>query len=493
MAQVKRYMALDFGAESGRAIAAAFDGKKMDLEILRRFSTDSTTMLGTLYWDFPSFIRNIKLGLSAYAGKYGSDLAGIACDSWGVDFGLLDKTGHLLANPVHYRDARTNGIPEKLHAVIPARTLYQRTGIQIMSFNTIYQLYAMVLNNSPLLDKAVSMLLIADLASYFLSGTPVQEYTTATTSEMYDAERMDWSRDSLLSAKIPPGMMPEIVAPGTVIGPLLDSVAAECGLGPTPIIAPGSHDTASAVAAVPAEGEDWLYVSSGTWSLMGAELAAPIINDATFNANFTNEGGVDGTIRFLKNISGMWMLQECRRAWAKEEGQAADYETLARLAEEAAPFVRFVNPNGERFLAPGGMPERINAALRETGQPEAKEKGEFARLCFESLALAYRHTAQTVEELTGKKYNVLHIVGGGSLNTLLNQLAADATGMVVKAGPVEATALGNSLMQAVALGDVASLSEARQVVRDSVQVKTFEPKGDRSRWDEMYSRFQQLL
>ncbi|MDR1612862.1 MAG: rhamnulokinase [Planctomycetota bacterium] len=493
MAQVKRYVALDLGAGSGRAIAAAFDGKKVDLEVLHRFSTNSTSMLGTLYWEFPSFIRHIKLGLSAYAGKYGCNPAGIACDSWGVDFGLLEKTGHLLANPVHYRDMRTNGIAEKLHAVIPARTLYQRTGIQIMSINTIYQLYSLVLANSPLLDKAVSMLLIADLASYFLTGTPVQEYTTATTTEMYDAEKMDWSRDSLLSAKIPPGMMPEIIAPGTVIGPLLDGVASECGLGPTPVIAPGSHDTASAVAAVPAEGEDWLYISSGTWSLMGAELTSPIINDATFSKNFTNEGGVDGTIRFLKNISGMWMLQECRRAWEKEEGKASDYDSLDRAGEAAEPFARFVNPNDERFLAPGNMPERINAALRETGQPEAREKGDFVRLCYESLALAYRHTAQTVGELTGRKFNVIHIVGGGSLNTLLNQLAADAAGMVIKAGPVEATAFGNSLMQAVALGDIASLAEARQVVRNSVRVSTFEPSGDRDRWDEAYSRYLKLL
>ncbi len=492
MTQVKRYMALDFGAESGRAIAASFDGRQVELDILHRFTTYSTTMLGTLYWGFPSFIRNVKVGLSAYSAKYGPKLDGIACDSWGVDFGLLDKTGHLLANPVHYRDSRTDGIPEKLHAVVPARTLYQRTGIQIMAINTIYQLYAMVLANSPLLDKAVSMLMIADLVSYFLSGTPVQEYTMATTSEMYDAEKRDWSRDTLLSAKIPPGMMPEIVAPGTIVGPILDSVANECGLATAPIIAPGAHDTASAIAAVPAVNEDWLFLSSGTWSLMGAELSAPIINDAAYAKNFTNEGGVDGSIRFLKNITGMWMLQECRRAWEKE-GESLSYAEIARLGEEAEPFQRVVNPNDARFMAPGGMPDRINAALRETGQPEAREKGEFVRLCLESLAVAYRHTAQSLAELTGKQYSTLHIVGGGSQNKLLDQLAADATGLVVKAGPVEATALGNSLMQALALGDVGSLSEVREVVRNSVEVTTFEPRGDRSRWDEFYARFLKIV
>ena len=492
MMQLKRYVALDFGAESGRAIAASFNGKAIELETLHRFTTHSTTMLGTLYWDFPSFIRNIKVGLSAYSAKYGSKLSGIACDSWGVDFGLLDKTGHLLANPVHYRDPRTQGMAEKLHAIIPSRTLYQRTGIQLMEFNTIYQLYSMVLANSPLLDKAVSMLMIADLVSYFLSGTPAQEYTLATTSGMYDAEKRDWSRDTLLSAKIPPVMMPEIVAPGTVVGSLLDGVAGEVGLGPTPVIAPGSHDTASAVAAVPAVGEDWLYISSGTWSLMGAELASPILNDATFSRNFTNEGGVDGTIRFLKNISGMWMLQECRRVWAKA-GEELDYATMIRLGAEAEPFQRVVNPNDERLMFPGGdMPERINAALRESGQSEAKEKGDFIRLCLESLALAYRHTATALAELTGKKYNVIHIVGGGSQNRLMNQFAADATGMTVKAGPVEATALGNALMQALALGDIASLAEAREVVRNSVEVTTFEPSGDRSGWDDLYSRFLKL-
>ena len=492
MTQLKRYVALDLGAESGRAIAASFDGKAMDLEVLHRFTTHSTAMLGTLYWDFPSFMRNIKLGLSAYTAKYGAKLSGIACDAWGVDFGLLDKTGHLLSNPVHYRDARTKGMAEKLHAIIPSRTLYQRTGIQIMEINTIYQLYSMVRANSPLLDKAVSMLLIADLISYFLSGTPAQEYTLATTSEMYDAEKRDWSRDTLLSAKIPPVMMPEIVAPGTVVGPLLDAVAAECGLSPTPVIAPGSHDTASAVAAVPAKGEDWLYISSGTWSLMGAELSSPIVNDATFARNFTNEGGVDGTIRFLKNISGMWMLQECRRTWAKAEVEL-DYATLIRLGAEAEPFKRAVNPNDPRFIPPGDMPERINQALRESGQPEAREKGEFVRLCLESLALAYRYIAATVAELTGREYNVIHIVGGGSQNQLLNQFAADATGMEVKAGPVEATALGNSLMQALALGDVGSLAEAREVVRNSVEVTTYHPAGDRSGWDEMYAKFLKLI
>lgn len=492
MSQAKRYVALDFGASSGRAIAAAFNGKTMDLETLHRFTTDSTTMLGTLYWDFPSFMRNAKIGLQAYSAKYGSKLDGIACDSWGVDFGLLDKTGHLLANPVHYRDSRTNGIPEKLHSVVSARTIYQRTGIQIMAINTIYQLYSMVLQNSPLLDKAVSMLLMADLISYFLSGTPVQEYTMATTSEMYDAEKMDWSRDTLLTAKIPPGMMPEIVAPGTVVGPLLDHVGAECGLGPTPIIASGSHDTASAMAAIPAIGDDWICISSGTWSLMGTELTSPIINDATYARNFTNEGGVDGTIRFLKNITGMWMIEECRRVWSKGEGDL-DYTSLFTAAEKVEPFKRIINPNDQRFVAPGGMPDRINEALRETGQPEAKEHADFIRLCLESLALAYRQTANTLTELTGKRFSALHIVGGGSQNNMLNQMAADATGLVVKAGPVEATALGNSLMQALALGDVGSLAEAREVVRNSVEVRTFEPSGDKARWDEAYERFLKLL
>lgn len=492
MARTKRYMALDLGAESGRAIVSAFDGKRMELEVLHRFTTHSVRMRDTLYWDFPSFLRNMKVGLSAYSAKYGSDLAGIACDSWGVDFGLLDKHGNLLSNPVHYRDARTNGVPEKLHEVLPSRNIYQRTGIQIMSINTIYQLYSMVLSNSSILDKAVSMLMIADLCAYFLSGEAVQEYTLATTSEMYDAEKKDWARDTLLSAKIPPNLMPEIVAPGTVIGPLLESVAGDCGLGQVPVIAPGCHDTASAVAAVPASGDDWLYVSSGTWSLMGAELTEPIINDASFSRNFTNEGGVDGTIRFLKNICGMWMIQECRRVWTKEDGKETDYGELVRLSADAEPFARLINPNDSRFLAPGGMPERINQALRESGQPEAKTKGEFVRLCVESLALAYRATIQSLEEVTKRKYRVLHVVGGGSQNRQLNQMAADATGMVVKAGPVEATAFGNALMQAIALGDIASLSEARDVVRNSCAVETYEPSGDASRWDEAYARFKKL-
>ncbi|MDR3210535.1 MAG: rhamnulokinase [Planctomycetota bacterium] len=492
MNKLKRYLALDFGAESGRAIAAHFDGHRIELEILHRFSTDSTNMLGTLFWDFPGFIRNVKLGLTAYSAKYGPELGGIACDSWGVDFGLLDNTGHLLGNPVHYRDKRTKGMTEKLHAIIPARTLYQRTGIQILEINTIYQLYYLVLSNSPLLDKAVSMLLLADLVSYMLTGIPVQEYTLATTSEMYDVKKGDWSSDSLLSAKIPPGIMPDIIAPGTVVGPILDSVAIECGLASTPIIAAGSHDTASAVAAVPAVGDDWLYISSGTWSLMGAELNSPIINDATFAKNFTNEGGVDGTIRFLKNITGMWILEECRRTWAKE-GEKLDYATITRLGEQAAPLQRVINPTDIRYQAPGEMPSRINQALKESKQLPAREKGEFIRLILDSLALCYRYTGETLEELTGRKYNVIHIVGGGSQNTLLNQLTADATGKVVKAGPVEATALGNSLMQAMALGDIGSLAEGREVIRNSVEVTTYQPSGNSERWNDAYQRFLKLL
>ncbi|MCL1899881.1 MAG: rhamnulokinase [Promicromonosporaceae bacterium] len=449
MTQLKRYVALDLGAESGRAIAASFDGKVMELEVLHRFATHSTAMLGTLYWDFPSFMREIKFGLSAYTAKYGAKLSGIACDAWGVDFGLLDKTGHLLSNPVHYRDARTKGMAEKLHAIIPSRTLYQRTGIQIMEINTIYQLYSMVRANSPLLDKAVSMLLIADLISYFLSGTPAQEYTLATTSEMYDAEKRDWSRDTLLSAKIPPVMMPEIVAPGTVVGPLLDAVAAECGLSPTPVIAPGSHDTASAVVGAPLRAGS-AYISSGTWSLVGVELDAPILSAAAREAGFTNELGADGTVRFLKNVAGLWVFDECRRQWEREGTPQPLAELLAQTAAQP-PSARVIDLNGPQFLPPGDMPARVREAARAEGLA-ADHPAQAARLVLDSLAHAYAAAIRQAGALTGSPIREVVVVGGGSQNRLLNHLTAAATGLPVVAGPVEAAALGNVLIQARAVG-----------------------------------------
>lgn len=491
MKGVRRYLAFDLGAESGRAIAGSMVGKKMELDILHRFPNGPVRLGDTLYWDVVGIHRELKVGLSAYAAKYGKELASIGSDSWGVDFGLLDRDGALLGNPVHYRDSRTEGMPEAVFKIIPRKEICARTGIQVMQLNTLYQLFSMRKKGSPILDLAETMLCMADLQNYFFSGEKAQEFTLATTTQMYDPQKSDWAVDLLERLGIPTKMLPEIVAPGSVVGTLREYIASECGVSQVPVIAPACHDTAAAVAAVPAEGDDWLYLSSGTWSLLGVELPSPLINDRSIQLNFTNEGGVDGTFRFLKNIMGLWLVQECRRQWERE-GTSLDYATLTQMASQAKPFLALIDPNDNSFLAPGDMPTRIAAFCRRTGQTVPSDRGSFVRCALESLALEYRKNIELIQELTGKTFRVLHIVGGGSQNKLLNQFAADATGLLVKTGPIEATAFGNCLMQAIALGDIGSLADAREIVRASIEVETYTPSRDRSAWDEAYHRFQKL-
>lgn len=485
MSAVRRYLAFDLGAESGRAIAGSLEGGKLSLDVLHRFPNGAVSVLDTLYWDVIGIHRELQTGLAAYGAKYGKVLDSIGTDSWGVDFGLLGSDGHLLGNPVHYRDSRTDGMPEALFKTVPKRKLYSRTGIQVMPINTIYQLYAMVKSGSPLLDMADSMLMIADLQNYFFTGEKAQEFSLATTSQMYDPNASDWATETLQTLGIPTRILPEVVAPGSVVGNLRVPVAQSCGVTSCPVIAPACHDTAAAVAAVPAEGDDWLYLSSGTWSLLGAELPEPLINEETEAANFTNEGGVDGTFRFLKNITGLWIVQECRRQWERA-GQSHDYAEITQMASEAQPFKAVIDPADPSFLSPGDMPARITEFCHRTGQPVPESKGEFVRIALESLALVYRRTVETIERLTGREYGTLHIVGGGTQNKLLNQFAADATGLQVKTGPVEATAFGNCLMQAIAIGDIGSLSEAREIVRASVEIDAYEPASNRDVWHKAY-------
>ena len=493
MNKQKRYMALDFGTSNGVAMAGAFDGKKLELETMRRFEVAATSMLGTTYWDFPSMLINAKRGLSAFVASHGSDLAGVACDSWGVDFGLLDKTGHLLANPVHHLDMRTEGAMAKFHAMIPGRSLYQLTGVVPRRQVTLYQLYSMVQANNQLLDKAVTMLLMADLVSYFLSGTPVQEYTLATTTSMYDVDSLDWSRDTILTAKIPPVIVPEIVAPGTVIGPMLDSVAAECGLGQVPIIAPASHAMAGALAATPAEGDDWLYLVSGDWNQVGVEAATPLINDATFAAGFTTEGGVDGSFRLFKGLNGLSILEACLGVWTNEDRKEPDVGAIIELAEAAEPMARLINPDDLRLEGVADMPRALNQLLAESGQPAAETRSDLVRLCLDSLVMSHRHAVLQLMELTARKYSVIHVVGWGAGVPVLNQALADATGIPVKAGPMEAKSIGNIIMQAMALGDVASLEEAREVVRNSFETTFHEPGQDTAKWDDAYGRYLKMI
>lgn len=486
----KNFLAFDLGAESGRAVAGILDNGKLSLEVLHRFPTGAAPLGDTIYWDQPGIHRELRKGLCAYAAKFGKELAGLGTDSWGVDFGMLDKNGALVANPVHYRDKRNEGLPEKFFQVVPRKELQKRTGIQIMQFNTLFQLFYMSRERKHLLDITESILLMADLQNYFFCGEKAAEYTLASTAQMLDAGERDWAIDLLEHAGIPTGILPQVVSPCSVVGQILPSIAEECGVKSAPVIAPACHDTAAAIAAVPAQGDDWLYLSSGTWSLLGAELPEPLITEKTIENNFTNEGGVDGTIRFLKNIMGLWIIQECKRQWERE-GEDLDYSTLVKLAADAKPFMACINPNHDDFIAPIGMPGRIAEFCRRTGQAVPQTKGEIIRVAMESLALIYRYTVDQIEDMTDKKYNVLHIVGGGTQNKMLNQFAANACGKVVKAGPVEGTALGNVLMQAMALGEIASLAEAREILRNSCEVDEYLPQNP-AQWEEAYGRFKEV-
>lgn len=374
--------------------------------------------------------------------------------------------------------------------MVDKRAVYEHTGLQFMQLNTIYQLLSMRLADYPALKQARRLLFTADLYAYFLCGRPFGEYTLASTSQLMDMHSGQWSKFLFEKLDLPPAIMPDPVRPGTVVGQLTDAVAAELGCDPIPVIAVGSHDTASAVAAVPAQGKNWAYLSCGTWSLMGVEVPDAIINDKTFEYEFTNEGGVEGTIRLLKNIMGLWVLQECRRQWQRD-GEDLDYATITEMAEQAEPFAAFIDPDHSEFLAPGDMPARIAEYLKETGQAAISDKGQIARAILESLALKYRTVVERIEDITGEKIECLHMVGGGIQNELLCQFTADAIGRTVIAGPVEATASGNILMQAKAAGQVRDLDQIRQLVRNSFELKTYRPQ-DTQRWQNQYQKIQSM-
>jgi rhamnulokinase len=406
-------------------------------------------------------------------------LDGVGIDTWGVDYGLLGADGLLIDMPRHYRDARTNGVMDRLFEVVPRDQVFGYTGIQFMQLNTLYQLYAMHLGGSPALGAAARLLNIPDLFNYWLTGVAKSETTIASTTQFFNPKTMTWSGELLERLGIPAGILTEIVPPGTRLGNMLDSPHA-------PVYATAGHDTAAAVVAVPAEGGDnWCYISSGTWSLMGLELDAPVINAQSLAANYTNEVGVSGTIRFLKNIAGLWLLQECRKAW-KLEGREYSYDDLTRLAEGARPFSAAIDPDA--FLEPGDMPAKIAAWCRGKGHTPPATDGEFARAILESLALRYRNVVENLEALAGRKIEVIHIVGGGSRNSLLNQFVADCTGRRVVAGPSEATAIGNILVQAMGAGELANLDEARAVVRNSFELTTINPHPS-AEWERAYQRY----
>jgi rhamnulokinase len=480
------YLAVDLGAESGRVVLGRFDGGRVSLEEIHRFPNTPVRLPDGLHWDVLRIISEIKDGLAKAVRE---EIEGIGIDSWGVDFGLLDREGALVSNPYHHRDARTEGMMEEAFGLVGKEEIYQTTGIQFLPINTLYQLLAM--RESPLLETAETMLLIPDLMNYWLTGEKACEYTNATTTQLLDIEERGWSGDLLKKLDLPSRVLTSIVPPATELGPLLPEIAEEVGAGPR-VFAVASHDTGSAVVAVPARGEDFAYISSGTWSLVGVETPKPVLTQGAMEANFTNEGGFGGRTRFLKNVMGLWVLQECRRQWARE-GKDLSYEDLARLAEDAPPAGPLVDPDHPAFLAPGDMASRIRSFCEETGQDPPEEPASVARCVFESLALKYRYAIEQAQSLTGRSIGTVNVVGGGSQNDLLCQLTADASRLPVVAGPVEATAIGNVMVQAFAQGRVGSLEEIRAVVRDSFETSTYEPGGDPEEWSGLYERFSRLI
>ncbi|HUS58715.1 MAG TPA: rhamnulokinase family protein [Planctomycetota bacterium] len=486
MAAERKYLALDLGAESGRGALGRFDGSKLSLEEVHRFLNAPVRVLDHIHWDALSIFANLKQAVANAASKAGG-IHSIAVDTWGVDFALIAKDGSMLGNPVHYRDARTDGIMERVFEIVPKKDVFEQTGIQFMQLNTIFQLYAMVLGKSPLLRSAATMLMMPDLFNFLFTGRQVDEFTVGTTSQLMDPRNGSWCRSLFEQLRIPFRIAPKLIQPGLTIADLRADVAAEIGVPPVPVVAVGSHDTASAVAAVPAKGTGWCYISCGTWSLMGIETKKPIINRKTLEYNFTNEGGVGGTIRFLKNIMGLWLVQECKRQWARE-GQDLSYAEITDAAAKAKPMRSFVDCNSSAFLAPGGMPGRIAEFCRKTKQAVPESKGEIVRCALDSLALTYRKALAVLEDVSGGRIDTIHIVGGGTQNKLLCRLAADACNRPVIAGPVEATAIGNVLMQAVALGDLDSTADVREVVRNSFSPESYDPK-DTAAWDDAYARY----
>jgi rhamnulokinase len=480
------YLACDFGAESGRVILGELDRGQLKLNEIHRFANVPVQDGASLVWNVPHLFQEMVKGIHK-ASKFGDDISGVSCDSWGVDYMLFERDGSLITPSYHYRDRRCDAGMNSILGKVAWENIYAETGIQKMALNTLFQLGA---ETSKRLKRAHSLMGIGDGFNFLLSGVARSEVSMASTMQLYNPVRRDWSGSLLRAAGLSVEQLPPLVPSGTVLGPLREDIAGQTDLVGTRVVASCSHDTAAAVAAVPATGGNWAYLSSGTWSLMGMELEQPLINNVARDLNFTNEIGVGHSVRFLKNIVGLWIVQECRRYWA-ERNQEMDYEVLTHLASASQPFMALINPTDPRFLSPGEMPEKIAAFCRETGQPVPKKPGQFIRCALESLALYYRWTLKSMEGLTGRRFDRLHIVGGGTKNSLLNHFTANALQLPVVVGPVEATAAGNILVQAMALGHVGSLAEAREIMARSVQLETIRPQP--VSWSDAVERMEQFL
>ncbi len=481
----KSFLALDLGAESGRAILARLHSGVLTTQEIHRFKNEPVEYGGSLHWDVTRLwweVRKALLGLEEM------ELAGIGVDAWGVDYALLGERGELLQNPYHYRDARTNGVMQDVFRKVAKEEIYSATGIQFMPINTLYQLYAAVRDTPALLKAAERLVMIPDLVHYWLTGNAVCEFTNATTSQLVNPATRTWATELMRRLELPTHLLAEIVEPGTQVGTLLPSISRNSALSATRVIAPATHDTGSAVAAISAR-DGTAFLSSGTWSLLGTELDAPVISPEALRHNFTNEGGVNGTTRLLKNVMGLWMLQCCRQSWTAQ-GQSCDHLELMELAAREDSFRCLVDPDHASFLRPSDMPAAIDQFCAKTHQPSPKSVGGYVRAILESLAFKYRLVLHNLEQLIGRRIHQIRVIGGGSKNRLLNQMTADATGRKLLAGPAEATALGNVAIQILATGGASSLKEVRQIIDRSYPVEGFEPL-DTVKWDRHADRFEQ--
>jgi rhamnulokinase len=485
MPKNKPYLAFDFGAESGRAVLAHLQSGILTMEEVHRFANEPVEYGGSLHWDMARLWFEVRNALARLGAM---ELAGIGVDAWGVDYALLGERGELLQNPYHYRDRRTDGVVEEVLRKVSREEIYHATGIQFMPINTLYQLFAARNQTPKMLEAAKHLLTIPDLINYWLTGHAVCEFTNATTTQMVDPVKRTWATSLMQRLDLPAHLPAPIVEPGSIVGTLLPNIAARTSLGGTTIIAPACHDTGSAVAAISAR-DGTAFLSSGTWSLLGTELDAPVITAEALRMNFTNEGGVNGTTRLLKNVMGLWMLQGCRQSWTTR-GLSYDYRELIELAARETSFRHLVDPDDESFLCPPDMLTAIDRFCSRTHQPVPQDPGAYVRAVLESLALKYRFVLRNLEHVSGKSIGQIRIIGGGSKNRLLNQLTADATGKKVLAGPAEATALGNVAIQILATGGAASLDEVRAIVDRSFPTEVFEPI-ETHKWDQHAERFEQ--
>ena len=492
MTEKTKVLAFDFGASSGRAMLFEYDGEKLKIDEIHRFSNDPVTVGGSMYWDFLRLFFEVKQGILKCINSGNGDISAIGIDTWGVDYAFFDKNGKMLGNPHHYRDTRTQGLIDKLAGKLGGKEyIYNKTGIQFAELNSLYQMYSSLLDGDPTLDAADKVLFAPDIFNYFLTGVMKNEYTMASTSQLLDPYTKNWCGELIKKVGLPEKIFGDIIMPGTVIGTLSDEICEELGCPKIPVIAVGAHDTASAVASVPVtEGDDYVYISSGTWALLGVENDKPLINETAMKFNFTNEGGVGNKIRFLRNIMGLWIIQESRRQWQRE-GKDYSFNDLEQQAWQAKPFASLIDPDYSAFGVPGNMPKRIKEFCEKTGQTVPETPGDVIRCAAQSLAFKIAMSVDGMEETLGRKINKIHMVGGGIKDSMVCKFTANASGRPVIAGPVEATSTGNAVMQLIALGKIKDLKEARQIIKNSFPVKVYEPE-DGEEWKSAYEKFKKI-